>query len=91
MNYLGPFTDEWKKTIDNVKDVEQVDISIGMSSAAMAVKDEKELVNSDQLGLGQCKLIGYSAQPEMLLERLVHSSRNSTLTKCLRFWTKRRK
>jgi len=42
----GPFVDEWKKGLAVLSDVEQVDVSLGLSSAAMAVKDENELVGS---------------------------------------------
>ena len=41
----GPFIDEWKKAYGNIsKDVEEVDISSALSSGALAVKDENELV-----------------------------------------------
>jgi nucleosome binding factor SPN SPT16 subunit len=41
----GPFIDEWKKVYSDIsKDVEEVDISTALSSAALAVKDENELV-----------------------------------------------
>jgi hypothetical protein len=41
----GPFIDEWKKVYGTIsKDVEEVDISGALSSAALAVKDENELV-----------------------------------------------
>lgn len=41
----GPFIDEWKKVYSNIsKDVEEVDIGPALSSAALAVKDENELV-----------------------------------------------
>ncbi|PMD44774.1 SPT16-domain-containing protein [Hyaloscypha variabilis F] len=40
----GPFIDEWKKVYGTIsKDVEEVDISTALSSAALAVKDENEL------------------------------------------------
>lgn len=39
----GPFADEWKKVFSEAsKDVEEVDISIGLSQS-MAIKDEEEL------------------------------------------------
>jgi nucleosome binding factor SPN SPT16 subunit len=42
----GPFADEWKKAFGEIsKDVEEVDISVALSSAAFAVKDETELVS----------------------------------------------
>jgi nucleosome binding factor SPN SPT16 subunit len=42
----GPFIDEWKKVYGNIsKDVDEVDISAALSSAALAVKDENELVS----------------------------------------------
>jgi nucleosome binding factor SPN SPT16 subunit len=41
----GPFVEEWKKVYSEIsKDVEEVDISTAVSSAAFAVKDENELV-----------------------------------------------
>lgn len=41
----GPFIDEWKKVYGTIsKDMEEVDISTALSSAALAVKDENELV-----------------------------------------------
>lgn len=41
----GPFADEWKKAYGDIsKEVEEVDIAVTLSSAALAVKDEKELV-----------------------------------------------
>lgn len=41
----GPFIEEWKKVYGNIsKDVEEVDITPALSAAALAVKDENELV-----------------------------------------------
>lgn len=41
----GPFADEWKKAYGDIsKEVEEVDISLALSGAAFAVKDENELV-----------------------------------------------
>lgn len=41
----GPFADEWKKAYsDASKDIEEVDITSALSIAALAVKDETELV-----------------------------------------------
>lgn len=43
----GPFADEWKKAFGDIsKDVEEVDISVALSAAAFAVKDENELVRT---------------------------------------------
>ncbi|KAK8204948.1 FACT complex subunit-domain-containing protein [Phyllosticta capitalensis] len=40
----GPFVDEWKKAYEEVsKDLEEVDIASALSTAALSVKDEKEL------------------------------------------------
>ncbi|CAL3967763.1 hypothetical protein PZA11_003980 [Diplocarpon coronariae] len=40
----GPFIDEWKKAYGTISsDVEEVDISTGLSSGAFAIKDENEL------------------------------------------------
>ena len=42
----GPFADEWKKAYGDItKEVEEVDISLALSGAAFAVKDENELVS----------------------------------------------
>lgn len=41
----GPFVDEWKKVYSELKDVEEVDIAPALS-AALAVKDENELVRN---------------------------------------------
>lgn len=42
----GPFADEWKKAFGDIsKEVEEVDISPALSSAAFAVKDEDELLS----------------------------------------------
>jgi len=44
---VGPFADEWTSKYETVaKEVEEVDISAGLSTAALAVKDEKELVRA---------------------------------------------
>ena len=41
----GPFADEWKRAFGDIsKEVEEFDISLALSSAAFAVKDENELV-----------------------------------------------
>ena len=41
----GPFIDEWKKTYADISNkVEEVDIAPALSAAALAVKDENELV-----------------------------------------------
>jgi len=41
----GPFAEEWKTTMEGIsKDIEQVDLAFILSNAALAVKDEKELV-----------------------------------------------
>lgn len=46
----GPFVDEWKAVFGEVeKDVEQVDMSLALSAAALVVKDEKELVGYSYL------------------------------------------
>lgn len=40
----GPFADEWKKAFGDIsKEVEEVDISAALSTAAFSVKDENEL------------------------------------------------
>jgi len=46
LSALGPFADEWQQSYEEIaKDVEEVDITNALSTAAMAVKDEKELVS----------------------------------------------
>jgi hypothetical protein len=46
----GPFIDEWKKIYGDIsKQVEEVDIAPALSAAALAVKDENELVCSISL------------------------------------------
>jgi len=49
----GPFAEEWKATMEGAsKDIEQVDLAFILSNAALAVKDEKELVrHTDQRSL----------------------------------------
>jgi len=43
---MGPFADEWNSKYETIaKEIEEVDISAGLSTAALAVKDEKELVS----------------------------------------------
>ena len=43
----GPFADDWKKAYGDIsKEVEEVDVAPALSSAAFAIKDENELVNS---------------------------------------------
>lgn len=40
----GPFIEEWKSSFSkNSKEIEEVDISVAVSSAALAIKDENEL------------------------------------------------
>ncbi|MCJ1415358.1 FACT complex subunit spt16 [Xylographa parallela] len=40
----GPFADDWKKAFGDIsKDVEEVDISVALSAAALSAKDENEL------------------------------------------------
>ena len=46
----GPFIDEWKKVYTEISDkIEEVDIAPAISSAALAVKDENELVSHADL------------------------------------------
>jgi len=41
----GPFINEWKKVYGDIsKDVEEVDVAPALSAAALAIKDENELV-----------------------------------------------
>ena len=43
----GPFVEEWKKAfVEAAKDLEEVDITVALSTAALAAKDENELVRS---------------------------------------------
>lgn len=44
-NSNGPFIDEWKKVYADISsEVEEVDIASALSAAALAVKDQNELV-----------------------------------------------
>ena len=44
----GPFIDEWKQAYNTISnDVDEIDVAAGLSSAALSVKDEKELVSSE--------------------------------------------
>jgi nucleosome binding factor SPN SPT16 subunit len=41
----GPFADEWKKTLGDIAtDAEEVDMAPILSNAALAIKDERELI-----------------------------------------------
>lgn len=41
----GPFIDEWNKVYETAsKEIEEVDIAQALSTAALSVKDENELV-----------------------------------------------
>lgn len=43
----GPFAQEWKKATEEMSnDVEQFDLGLAISSAALAIKDEKELIST---------------------------------------------
>lgn len=45
MPLAGPFVQEWQEAYETIsKEVEEVDISLAISEAALAAKDEKELV-----------------------------------------------
>jgi nucleosome binding factor SPN SPT16 subunit len=69
----GSFVEEWKKVLaDEAKDIEQVDISVGLSTAALAVKDEKELVRNTILS-SHYFLIKYS-EPYVMLHARLRSS-----------------
>lgn len=49
-NSNGPFIDEWKKAYSEISgDVEEVDIASALSAAALAVKDQNELVRGPAL------------------------------------------
>ena len=63
----GPFIDEWKKVYAEISDkVEEVDIAPALSSAALAVKDENELV-SDTNFLGR-RILTFLARYEKCLQ-----------------------
>ncbi len=54
----GPFIDEWKRVYGDIsKQVEEVDIASALSAAALAVKDENELVRLTVEGLKWSRLI----------------------------------
>lgn len=44
-NAQGPFAEDWKRTFgEELKDVEEVDISPALSAAAFSIKGQEELV-----------------------------------------------
>jgi hypothetical protein len=46
----SPFVEEWNKTFtEHASDVEQVDIAVAISTAALSIKDEKELVSTPNI------------------------------------------
>lgn len=50
----GPFIEEWKKAFSEIsKDVEETDITTALSAAALAIKDENELVSCPNAQDGQ--------------------------------------
>lgn len=57
----GPFADDWRSAFGDIsKDVEEVDVSTGLSLAALAVKDENELVCYKGWVVGAKSLIFHS-------------------------------
>lgn len=90
----GPFADEWKKAYGDIsKDVEEVDISLALSGAAFAVKDENELVGppiripvppgrSLMLNSGICEM------PQGLVRGFYQSS---SLRRCQESWMQKRR
>ena len=50
----GPFADEWKSAYGDIsKEVEEIDITMALSAAALAIKDENELVSVSKLQSSQ--------------------------------------
>jgi nucleosome binding factor SPN SPT16 subunit len=45
-NPEGPLADEWKKAFNDISDKEEVDIAVALSTAALAIKDEAELIST---------------------------------------------
>lgn len=67
-NSAAPFIDEWKKSYSEIsKDVEEVDISVALSAAALAVKDENELVCI--LVIQNCAMLITHSEPCEMLQR----------------------
>ena len=86
--------EEWKKAYENIsKEVEEVDISLALSGAAFAVKDENELV-SPPLHVHfyfRRSLISSSGICEMLQELAPDFFQSSSLKRCQESWMRRRK
>ena len=90
----GPFADEWRKAYGDItKEVEEVDISLALSGAAFAVKDENELVGLTtrvQTHLRR-SLILSSGTCEMLQELVQAFCLSSSSRRCQQSWMQRRK
>lgn len=54
----GPFAEEWKKAYDEIaKDSEEIAVAGILSNAALAIKDEKELVAIRDASRASCRII----------------------------------
>lgn len=57
-NPNGPFAEEWKKAYDEIaKDSEEIAVAGILSNAALAIKDEKELVAIRDASRASCRII----------------------------------
>jgi nucleosome binding factor SPN SPT16 subunit len=54
----GPFAEEWKTAYGDIaKDVEEVEVASILSNAALAIKDEKELIAIRDASRASCRII----------------------------------
>lgn len=86
--------DEWKKAYGDIsKEVEEVDISLALSGAAFAVKDENELVGHTTRVHVQLRrsLMQSRGICEMLQEPVQDFCQSSSSRRCQQSWTPRRK
>lgn len=90
---VGPFIDEWKKAFETIsKDTEEVDITPALSAAALAVKDENELVSHRHHHvIAQPPLRKGSVRCAMLQELVLGSWQDSSSRKCPKFWMKKKR
>ena len=90
----GPFADEWKKAYGDIsKEVEEVDISLALSGAAFAVKDENELVGPTtrvQTHLRRSLMLS-SGTCGMLQELVQAFCQSSSSKRCQQSWMQKRK
>ena len=90
----GPFADEWKKAYGDItKEVEEVDISLALSGAAFAVKDENELVGpTTRVQIHFRRSLMLSSETCETLQELVQAfCQSSSSRRCQQSWMQRRK